>query len=330
MTNGLTAYQTPSQVTCEICGCAINHPDTLLIADPAYPVCRYFECRNMLRQKSSMTPAIFKTHIEFKRKVNAERLAREARQKIHIEEVTAKEQIEHKQIQQSIFNKHPGLTNNNTHLLVIPSGLSRLTPPTAERIADYTQHLHNIISQAAEFANASEVVQDQHYVAHEKLAKLEKKFTENPALHTISDRLCSLCGGGCCASGKEHAYLSVITIRRYMDKHPEESQQTIQDLYLSRIRSETVEDACINQTATGCALPRELRSDICNEYYCDPLKHFQKQQSGKGDRSTVLAIQRSGNHWNRFDLAVRNDITRVALVDEATTRMMDISWEGLN
>ena len=330
MTNGLTAYQTPSQVRCEICGGAINHPDTLLIADPTYPVCRYFECRNMLRQKSTMTPAVFKTHIEFKRKVNAERLAREARQKIRIEEVTAKELDEHRQIQQFVFNNHPGLSKNNTHLLVIPSGLSRLTPPTAERIADYTQHLHNIISQAADHANATVMLQDQHYVAHEKLAKLEKQFAENPAIHTISDRLCSMCGGGCCASGKEHAYLSAITIRRYMDKHPNESQPAIQNLYVSHIRSETVENACINQTATGCALPRELRSDICNEYYCDPLKLFQKQHAGTNDMSTVLAIQRSGNHWNQFDLSVRNDITRVALVDEATTRIMDISWDVLD
>ena len=322
MTNSLTAHPASHQTTCEICGNTIHHPDTLLIADPAYPICRSFECRNMLRQKSSMTPALFKTQIEFKRKINAERLAREAIQKKRVEEVTLKERDEHRHILQTVLQNNPELTKNNIHLLVIPSGLSRLVPPSTERLSDYTQHLNNIIRKAAEHTDASDVVHDQHYIAHERLHKLEQTFAENPALHTISDRLCTMCRGGCCASGKDHAYLSVITMRRYMDKHPALTHDDIRDLYLSHVATETIDDACINQTATGCRLPRELRSDICNEYYCDPIKSYQKKQTGKTDMDIVLAIQRANTHWNRFDLNVCNDITNVALVDETKTQML--------
>lgn len=315
MSHELTAYPMPSRFMCEICGCVIHHPDTLLIADPDYPVCRAFECRNLLRQKSSMTPAVFKSHIEFKRQVNAQRLAREARDRQRMDEITARECREHSLIQQSVLNNHPDLCEHNTHLLVIPTGMTRTTPLSPERIADYTRHLHTIIGQAAEHASVSEVVQDQHHVAHEKLIKLEQQFAENPALQSVSDQLCRLCRGGCCAAGKEHAYLSVITLRRYMDSHPDMSRQALADMYLSHLHSETVEEACINQTADGCALPRALRSDICNEYYCDAIRRLHRQQVNTAPMPTVLAIQRSANHWNQFNPQVCNDVSRVALLD---------------
>ena len=78
MTTALHPRPATHPIRCEICGNAIHHPDALFIADPTYPVCRSFECRNLLRQKSGMTTTMFKTHIEFKRKVNTERVAREA------------------------------------------------------------------------------------------------------------------------------------------------------------------------------------------------------------------------------------------------------------
>ena len=323
MTTALHPRPAMHPIRCEICGNAIHHPDALLIADPTYPVCRSFECRNLLRQKSGMTTTMFKTHIEFKRKVNTERVAREALHKKRVEEVTEKERNEHQQIFDAVLQSHPQQTKNNTHLLVIPSGLSDLVPPSAERITNYTQHLDHIIQQAAEHANASEVVQDQHYVAHERLLKLEQKFADNPDLHAVSDRLCTMCKGGCCASGKDHAYLSVISLRRYMDLHPALTHDELRHIYVSRIADKTINNACINQTASGCGLPRELRSAICNEYYCDPLKLFQKKQQSKQPMDRVLAIQRANTHWNQFDLNVVNEVVRVALVDTEITRVLD-------
>ena len=203
--------------------------------------------------------------------------------------------------------------------------MTQLTPLPNERLADYTQHLTNIIKQAADYTCAADVVQDQHYVAHEKLARLEQRFAGHPTLHVISDRVCSLCRGGCCASGKEHAYLSVITMRRYMDNYPAITQQALLDKYLSHIHTETIENSCINQIATGCSLPRELRSDICNEYYCSALKQYQALQIDRVEIDSALVIQRSANHWNQFNPQVRNDINRVALIDEHKTHIIPVS-----
>jgi hypothetical protein len=36
----------------------------------------------------------------------------------------------------------------------------------------------------------------------------------------------------------------------------------------------SVEHSCIYHGEHGCALPRELRSHICNSYYCQPMQEW--------------------------------------------------------
>ena len=43
------------------------------------------------------------------------------------------------------------------------------------------------------------------------------------------------------------------------------------DDYLSRIPDVAHQDSCIFHGADGCALPRELRSDVCNNFECNGL-----------------------------------------------------------
>ena len=113
-----------------------------------------------------------------------------------------------------------------------------------------------------------------------------------------------------------------------MDKHPEISTEDLLNAYLSWISAATVEDSCINQTASGCALPRELRSDICNGFYCDPVKLYQKKLSGKNELGVVLAIQRSSTYWNRFDLGVNNEIVQTALIQEDALQILNVDNES--
>ncbi len=324
MTNTCTTLPFTNKAECEVCGCTINFPDTMQMEDLGYSVCRSFDCRRIMSQKSSMAPMLFKAHLEFQRKLTRERHERQAAQKKLVEKITTKERLEHRNIFRLILNQNPALSKANIHLVVIPSGHSELSQPGQERIDNYTQHLHSIINQALKYTDSSEVVYDQHHNAHERLSGVIQRFDENPKLQNISNKLCSLCKGGCCAGGKDHGYLSVITIRRYLDNHPNLSKQDLLDLYLSRISPETIENACINQTSTGCSLPRELRSDICNGYYCENLKSYQKKLAGEKDIGVVLAIQRSKNNWNWFDPDINNEIVNIALVDEQKLNIMNI------
>ena len=95
------------------------------------------------------------------------------------------------------------------------------------------------------------------------------------------NRACGLCRGFCCGNGADHAYLTVATIRLYMEKHLDEGPDEVRAAYLGCIRNDTVQGSCIFHQAGGCGLPREMRSETCNRYYCEGLTEFQKSLSGR-------------------------------------------------
>ena len=314
-----------NQVKCEVCDCTLSHLDLLSTNYLGYLVCRSFDCRRTMSQKSSMPPAAFSTRLKFQKSLIHERSERAAKKKKYIEEIKEKECNEHSLLLHSVLKNNPELTNQNTYLLTIPSGLTAVSPLTQERISSYTEHLRNIISQATQPVNDPEVSNVLHQEPQVKTAQL---FLDKPALRTISDRLCGMCQGGCCPTGNNHAYLTVMTISRCKQTHPDFSDEEILDLYLCHLNSETIEGACINQTSSGCALPRELRSDTCNEYYCQSLLLYQQVQAEKDSLDTVLAIKRSGTNPNYVDPAVHNDIIGAALIDEEKLEILEITLDG--
>lgn len=74
-----------------------------------------------------------------------------------------------------------------------------------------------------------------------------------------------------------------------------------------------VRDACLYQTATGCAMPRERRSDICNRYACDELTAVQRE-SDADPSSAFLAIT---FHKDRVERAavIEPDATHTVTLD---------------
>jgi len=272
-----------------------------------------------------MSPALFECHLKFHKKVHEQRRLREAGRITRLAELSAHKDREHRQILQYANEHYQELAGKPLQLVVIPSGLTQLSPITEERIEQYIEHLIDIIVQAAECVDTDDLGYDQNRIAYEKLVIADEKFHRHPELHAMSDRLCTQCKGGCCYNGSEHAYLSVTTIKRYMDSHNELSITQILDLYLSHLNEETITDSCINQTATGCALPRELRSDICNSFYCDPLKSYQEKALDSKEANPVLAIQRAGTYQSYPDPDIFNDVVDITVLDEIHTHKVSIS-----
>lgn len=326
----VTSVQHARHSKCEVCDCAITYPDSLIMKDVGYSVCRSFFCKKIMSQKSSMTPFLFKYHLDFNKNIVRQRHEKAAARKKHIDEVTEKERQENREILQSILNDKSELSEDNLYLLAIPSGYSKSVPSMNKRVNKYIEHLNKIVSEAGGYSNVSEVTYDEHQKAHGKKMLVEQRFVGNPSLRTISDRLCCMCKGGCCVKGKEHAYISVFTIRRYMDDNPDLSAEDILGCYLPCISSEVIENSCINHTKTGCALPRQLRSDICNGYYCDSLESYQKKMSGRENSWTVLVVQRSCTNWNKFEPGTSNEIVDVALVGKDCNEGFDSLSSSLN
>jgi hypothetical protein len=87
---------------------------------------------------------------------------------------------------------------------------------------------------------------------------------------------CRLCRGACCRTGADHAYLNIKQVREFISGHPEFLEQEVVDAYLSYVPELSIENSCIFHGERGCALPREMRSDMCNRWLCPGLKEIRE------------------------------------------------------
>lgn len=93
---------------------------------------------------------------------------------------------------------------------------------------------------------------------------------------------CIGCRGFCCRTAGDHAYITPHTILHYLAQHPDQGPEEVVAAYLAHLPTRVLRDGCTFQHARGCVLPREMRSDTCNRFYCDTLKeHRQKVERGE-------------------------------------------------
>ena len=141
--------------------------------------------------------------------------------------------------------------------LTVPAYGGRIEPLSTARRRAFAAHLRKIITEA--FAEPSPRV---------------RASSSNAVLTEATQAACATCRGQCCSHGGEHAYLDEDTIRRVARARPELGAHSIAALYRARLARESFAGSCVFHGAQGCRLPRELRSDLCNEFYCNALKLF--------------------------------------------------------
>jgi hypothetical protein len=111
----------------------------------------------------------------------------------------------------------------------------------------------------------------------------DRPFPETP--ETAADgapliqAACGACRGSCCKYGGDHAYLYPDHFRRLLRDRPGRSAEEMLSDYLSRLPETAYRDSCVYHTETGCALPRGLRSNLCNTFLCGPLEELVKSQA---------------------------------------------------
>jgi hypothetical protein len=120
---------------------------------------------------------------------------------------------------------------------------------------------------------------------------------------------CARCRGYCCRNGGTHAYLSMATVRRYRAAHPEQGPAEVLAAYLARLPRRTVRGSCVFHGARGCTLPREMRSDVCNRFFCEGLRDFRDALAPGAPVRAFLASASAGEvHAGAF---VDRDAVRV-------------------
>ena len=327
MTNGNFSTTFSHDLKCQVCDTSISFPESLQLKNKNYLVCRSFECRRIIANKNTIAPSLFQSQIKLQKKIVNERHEIEATRKKYIEDTKERESQENKKILEYILDEYPEFHNKTPYIIEIPTGLSRPVTLPEERTSIYTAHLEKIISKAMENIKSKDIEINHQSSIYKKILETEKQFDKYPELRQISDNACKMCKGGCCTSGGDHAYLSEKTIERYLKKHPEISAADILTDYLSYTSEESIAGACINQTKKGCALPKKLRSDTCNSFYCESLITYQNKFPGQENTEALLVIQRAGTCWNAVSHIGSNAVVNIALVQSKDVQFQEISMD---
>jgi hypothetical protein len=106
------------------------------------------------------------------------------------------------------------------------------------------------------------------------------------------ERVCATCRGHCCRKGGEHGYVSPSTLQRVLAADPTVSGDALIDTYLSHVPTRSYAGSCIYHAASGCALPRALRSETCTRYMCDGLKAVSTAASESPERAVIGLFER--------------------------------------
>ena len=123
----------------------------------------------------------------------------------------------------------------------------------------------------------------------------DRPFPETPETPADDGPLiqagCGACRGSCCSFGEDRAYLFPNHFRRFLREHPGRSREAVLAEYLSRLPEQVYRDSCVFHTEAGCALPRELRSNLCNTFLCGPLAELQQAQARNPGPVRLLCLR---------------------------------------
>jgi len=102
-----------------------------------------------------------------------------------------------------------------------------------------------------------------------------------------SESVCAKCRGQCCRKGGDHGYISPGTLQRVLAADPALGGGALIDAYVSHVPTRSYAGSCIYHSASGCALPRALRSETCTSFLCDGLKAVSESAARHPERAVV-------------------------------------------
>ena len=175
---------------------------------------------------------------------------------------------------------------------LLPRNNQVLTPLSEIRTTAFREFLSQTVTQA----NAlSETVVET--------TASTNGIPDNQADLPVLDAGCALCGGECCQTGGNTAWLEPATIQRLNWLSLAISEQRIVEHYLSYLPQVSYENSCIYHADRGCTLPRKMRSNVCNQFLCRGLSEVWQGLSYASSRQCVAAS------------VIGSSVEEIALVD---------------
>ncbi|MBU6950650.1 hypothetical protein [Hahella sp. HN01] len=304
--------------SCFICGLAVQRV-VIGAATSSELTCDNPECRRLAERRAATPPALFDAQVKFHRQRMQERKVIAEAEQRRIETQSAEEAKQNQALYAQLA-KSEGLDPEGAPV-TIPTAPTRLTTLPKHRIRQYRDFLTQIISEACMHGFKDT---DDDLASRARSKANNKPLEHSETLANMNMHLCTMCKGGCCTSGREHAYLSASVIRRFMRENPELRPRHVLQLYLDKLSGKSIRGSCINHTNKGCSLPREMRSDICNGYFCDSLKSFNRKYARETPPSQIIAIARAQDNWSRFHPEQSNDVVAIAIVSSEEAKLLPL------
>jgi len=175
---------------------------------------------------------------------------------------------------------------------VVPWRANRIVELPAERRSELEEFLVNLLSTLPETSDESIVQSESGFCAEPPPASAPN----DPEVDLHLAKVCAVCQGFCCFYGAtRHAFLDSETMCRFGSQHPDVQTEAVVAEYLRYLPENHCEASCVYHTEVGCALPRQMRADICNSYECHGLKDA-RQASATSALATACVVVRHDNH----------------------------------
>jgi len=130
-------------------------------------------------------------------------------------------------------------------------------------------------------------------------------------------KACETCRGSCCSLGTHNvAYLKKDAIYRAARHLGTRSLPEVIKAYMDHVPDEHVMGSCFYHTTQGCALPREMRSTICNTYQCGAVRALNQIAAELEPDVPVLVVAGS-----------ESLIDRAVAVTQTTAHAVDVTIE---
>jgi len=108
----------------------------------------------------------------------------------------------------------------------------------------------------------------------------------------LAAAVCAVCGGACCHRAGDHAFLDTAAIDRFMAVNSKMAPANIASTYAAYLPVRSFAGSCVYHTSDGCALPRSLRADICNNYRCSGLKQAERWARDHGTTHVYVVVRK--------------------------------------
>lgn len=123
---------------------------------------------------------------------------------------------------------------------------------------------------------------------------------------------CATCRGECCTAGGDHAFLREDSLTRVRLQNPLVGESELMAVYASHLPARNYRGSCVYHTTGGCALPRALRSNICNRYLCGGLTQLKRALESSGSNAAFVGAADSV-HLRRMAVIDASGATPVSL-----------------